>query len=315
MNDDWRIDTLAFPESNVLTYSGTLAKPGTFHIATDSAVCSQYLWVDSIPASLTLKEEKTKFEKNKLVMKDLSGSEDTRLLFQLTEPIQLPVIRIYPNASKETRDSASNVFVNFYYNIIDSLFIARHESPIIPHYIRFYQQMLGTEKTSLLYNRLNAAQQNAEQGQKIKEFLDRNVILSKGTLIDDFTMKQPNGKKLSLYKTKGSYILLDFWASWCGPCRAENPHLIKLYNKFKEKGLQVISVSLDDNKKDWVKAIEKDKLPWLHVSDLKGWENQLAKKYQISSIPFTILLDGNYKVIANQLYASQLDSVLSDLLK
>ena len=315
MNDELRTDTIAYPESNVLTYTGTLSKPGTFQLATDSAVALQYLWVDSIPASLTLKEEKTKYQKNKLIIKDIKGSEDTKLLFQLTEPRQLPVIRIYPNASKETRDSASKVFSTFYYNIIDSLFTVRPASPVIPHYIRFYQQMLGTETTRLLYDRLNTSQQNSEQGQKIKDFLDRNIILSKGILIDDFTMKQPNGKKLSLHKIKGSYILLDFWASWCGPCRAENPHLIKLYEKFNKKGLQIIGISLDDDKKDWVKAIEKDKLPWLHVSELKGWENQLAEKYKISSVPFTILLDSNYKVIANQFSASQLDPLLSNLLK
>ena len=315
MNDEWRTDTIAYPESNVLTYTGTLSKPGTFQLATDSAVALQYLWVDSIPASLILKEEKTKYEKNKLIIKDIAGSDDTKLLFQLTEPRQLPVIKMYPNASKEMRDSASKVFSTFYYNIIDSLFTVRPESQVIPHYIRFYERMLGTETTRLLYDRLNTSQQNSEQGQKIKEFLDRNFILSKGTLIENFNMKQPNGKKLSLHNIKGSYILLDFWASWCGPCRAENPHLIKLYEKFNKKGLQIIGISLDDDKKDWVKAIEKDKLPWLHVSELKGWENQLAEKYKISSVPFTILLDSNYKVVANQFSASQLDPLLSNLLK
>lgn len=315
MNDELRTDTIPYPESNVLTYSGTLSKPGTFQLATDSAVATQLLWIDNIPASVTFKEKKTRFEKNELVITNINGSEDAIWLYNLGQPRQMPAKTYSPQAIEKRKDSSNVEVATFYYNFIDSLIKKRPASLVIPYYIQYYRYLLGNENTQILYNRLNAEQQNYDIAKEIIKFLNQNVSLQRGALIENFTMKQPNGKQLSLYDVSGNYILLDFWASWCGPCRVANTSLVKLYEKFNKKGLQVISISLDDDKNKWIEAIKKDKLPWFHVSELRRWESPLVKKYQISAVPFTILLDGNYKVVSKDVDTSELDSLLSNLLK
>ena len=109
-------------------------------------------------------------------------------------------------------------------------------------------------------------------------------------------------------------MLVDFWASWCGPCRAENPHVVAAYNKFHDKGFEILGVSYDRNKDSWLAAIEKDQLPWLHVSDLKGWKNLTAKLYSISAIPANVLLDKEGKIIAKDLRSVALEEKLAELL-
>jgi thiol-disulfide isomerase/thioredoxin len=316
MNDERRIDTLLYPINDTLIYNGTINKPGTFQIATDSSA-SQYVWIDSHPTSCTLTEERTKMGNTYFKINNLQGSEDSKLLFQMTQP-RVILSAFYPaSLNKEQRDSISNASrfkqYAFYYNIIDSIFNIRPNSPIIPFYIRLYQRTLGPDTVALFYKRLNNELQNSEQGLKIKEFLDQCVLLKIGTIIENFSMRNQKGKKQSLHRVSAKYILLDFWASWCLPCRGENPNLVNLYKKYHDKGFEIIGISLDENKKDWLQAIEKDKLEWLHVSELKGWENSIAEKYKISAVPFTILLDSNYKVVAVNLSAGQLETLFNEL--
>jgi len=161
--------------------------------------------------------------------------------------------------------------------------------------------MLGTETTRLLYDRLNTSQQNSEQGQKIGEFLDRNIILSKGTLIENFNMKQPNGKKLSLHKIKGSYILLDFWASWCGPCRVEIPELIAVRHTHKGK-LEVLGIGIEDKAdaaKEFARAYEMD-YPVFVARD-KGIPLMQALGNTKGGLPFTIVIDRNGQVVQKKM--------------
>jgi len=316
MNDERRIDTLLYPINDTLIYNGTINKPGSFQIATDSSA-SKYVWIDSHPISCTLTEERTKMGNIVLQISNLEGSEDTKLLFQMAQPRIISSAHYPASLTREQRDSVSKEFrlkTNaFYYNIVDSIFIARPNSPIIPFYIRFYQRTLGPDTAALFYKRLNNELQNSEQGLKIKEFLDQCVLLKIGTVIENFSMRNQKGKKQSLHRVSAKSILLDFWASWCLPCRAENPNLVNLYKKYHDKGFEIIGISLDDDKKDWLRAIEKDKLEWHHVSELKRWKNSIAEKYKISSVPFTILLDKNYKVVAVNFSAGQLDPLLNEL--
>ncbi|MEL6864507.1 MAG: TlpA disulfide reductase family protein [Bacteroidota bacterium] len=122
-----------------------------------------------------------------------------------------------------------------------------------------------------------------------------------GAVAPDFTLNTPQGEAMSLSDLRGKVVLVDFWASWCGPCRKENPNVKRLYDRYKDKGFDIIGVSLDRKKDSWLKAIEKDALPWHHVSDLKGWSNRVAKQYSVSSIPQTVLLDPEGKIIAHNL--------------
>lgn len=144
------------------------------------------------------------------------------------------------------------------------------------------------------------------------------VGLKVGDVAPGIVQENPEGEKISLASLQGKMVLIDFWASWCKPCRAANPQLVGLYNKYKDKsfknasGFTVYSVSLDQQKEAWMRAIKEDGLVWPnHVSDLKYWNNAAARKYKVSSIPFTVLIDGNGVVVGKRLTHQQLEYELS----
>jgi len=139
----------------------------------------------------------------------------------------------------------------------------------------------------------------------------KNFII--GAVAPDFEQKTPEGESMKLSDLRGKVVLVDFWASWCGPCRRENPNVVNLYNKYKADGFDVLGVSLDRTKNKWTGAIEKDKLEWHHVSDLKGWKNAVAKQYSVRSIPHTILLDRDGKIIARNIRSHELAGKLKEI--
>ena len=127
----------------------------------------------------------------------------------------------------------------------------------------------------------------------------------------EIAMNNPKGKEMKLSDLRGSYVLIDFWASWCGPCRRENPNVVRAYEKYKDQGFEVFSVSLDSDASRWKKAIEQDQLSWpSHVSDLAGWRNAAAREYGISSIPHTMLIDRDGLILATHLRGSGVESAL-----
>jgi len=137
-----------------------------------------------------------------------------------------------------------------------------------------------------------------------------------GEQAPDIQLQDPSGKKVSLSSLKGKVVLLDFWASWCGPCRRENPNVVAIYNKYKDKGFTIFSVSLDNAKDNWVQAIKADQLSWgSHVSDLKGWKSSAAALYGVKSIPQTFLLDKDGKVLAVNLRGESLEAALREIFK
>jgi len=135
-----------------------------------------------------------------------------------------------------------------------------------------------------------------------------------GELAPEIALADPTGKMISLTSLRGKYVLVDFWASWCGPCRGENPNVVSAYEKYKNKNFTVLGVSLDDNKDSWLEAIKADKLNWQHISDLKKWESTVVSAYQIEGIPFNVLLDPSGKIIAKELRGQALQDTLANIL-
>lgn len=140
-----------------------------------------------------------------------------------------------------------------------------------------------------------------------------NAIVGMGVKAPEIALPSPNGDTIALSSLKGKYVLLDFWASWCRPCRIENPNLVKSYQKYHEKGFEIYQVSLDKKKEAWVSAIEDDQLAWVHVSDLLFWNSSAAKSYQVQAIPASFLIDKNGKIIAKNLRGNALEAKLSEI--
>ena len=181
-----------------------------------------------------------------------------------------------------------------------------------------FDAKLANEILEKIPNKISNRQYNIEVMQKIN--FNINNALSKAvtevnSIAPDFTAPDPEGNQITLSEILGKVTILDFWASWCRPCRLENPNFVKLYDKYHEKGLNIISVSLDreNQKSRWIKAIEKDNLSWYNVSNLKYWQDPVALMYNITSIPATFILDDKGTIIATRLRGSALEKKIDEL--
>lgn len=165
-----------------------------------------------------------------------------------------------------------------------------------------------------LYNSLTSKAQATEPAKKLLKQILKIESLKVGNNAPDFSLQTNTGAMISLKDLKGKVKIIDFWASWCGPCRMENPNMVKLYAAYKDKGLDILSISLDDSKDKWLGAIAKDNLTWKHASSLKGWKCEVAQKYNVTSVPHILILDENNTIIAMQLRGVELEKFISSLL-
>lgn len=187
-------------------------------------------------------------------------------------------------------------------------------SPVSLSVMKYYTDMDPSySDVAPYYERLSPKLKQTTFGQRYATFVKRIKNVEVGKYAPDFTLKTLDGKPVSLASFKGKYLLLDFWASWCGPCREENPNLKRVYNKFKGQNFAVLGVSLDTEKKDWEKAIADDHLTWAHVSDLKGWDNAVAKLYAVRYVPQNFLINPQGQIISHTLRGDDLEKKLNEI--
>ena len=171
------------------------------------------------------------------------------------------------------------------------------------------------KETKNLYASLGDGAKDTQYGRIIKERISRLAKTEGGAKAPDFTLPDKNGNMITMSDVKGKIKIIDFWASWCGPCRLNNPALRKLYDEYHEKGLEIIGVSLDTNKSGWEKAMDKDGLIWINVSSLKGWDCEIVHLYNVKGVPALFILDENNNIISTGLRGEQLKAFLQENLK
>lgn len=180
-------------------------------------------------------------------------------------------------------------------------------------------QALDPDKYSDLYKSLDAGLSKKFPKDKnvimFHEVVERMLSTNIGQFAPEISLPSPDGKEIALSSLKGKLVLIDFWASWCGPCRKEMPNVVKIYSKFKNKGFEIYGVSLDQDKEKWMDAITKDGINWPQVSDLKYWDNVAARIYNVQGIPYTVLIDKDGKIIAKNLRGQELEKKIAEVLK
>ena len=199
--------------------------------------------------------------------------------------------------------------------LIDDFVTTHTSSYITPLAVIRYNQIADdVYKTEALYNMLDPKIKATSMGQYIAQQIAEGKVNGKGSMLADFSQPDTSGVPVSLSSLRGKYVLVDFWASWCGPCRQENPNVLAAYNKYKSKNFTVLGVSLDKAKPAWIEAINMDGLTWTHISDLQGWQNSVAQQFQIFNIPQNFLIGPDGKVVAKNLRGPALERKLARLL-
>jgi thiol-disulfide isomerase/thioredoxin len=273
-----------------------------------------------LSAGLTTITQNTKILREAIV----TGSpvnEHAAELNSIKAPYEKEMEKIEDKAEKIAKKGKSNDDLHSYEQAYEAL--EKKSEQAERNYIRKYPERLyslgvlhgmsttyGADSTKELFNLMPDSFKQSSKGQDIQKYLLAYRKIAIGLPFAEVMQPDTSGKPFSLSSKTGKWILLEFWASWCGPCRAENPELVKVFDTFKEKGFDIYAVSLDTDKDKWIEAIKKDKLPWWHVSDLRGSYNEAALTYSISGIPDNMLINPEGVIAARGLNPDQLKKYL-----
>ena len=291
----------------------------TMHLTVEDAEASIQLLVDNSNYTITGTMDAPVIETDSKAQNDLNAYNEQ--LRPITEKMSAMVAELRKGPSAENPE-AYEVLREAYFKLyeqqeeIDSVYIAENPSSfatVLALRNTFY--MLDTEQLDAALTRLDAPLQQMEEYKYMYGKLERMKAVAIGKKYTDFGLETPEGELLDVSDVhKGSVLLIDFWASWCGPCRSANPEVVEIYNTYHEQGFEILGVSLDRDSASWVKAIADDQLTWNHISDLKYWNSEGAILYGVPAIPHTVLIDREGIITAKNLHGEELREAIESLL-
>lgn len=298
-------------------FKGEISEPERILIQFGRTVLYKQVWIEE--GTVFIKANKKDISAAIITGSKTQKEED--LLNERLSPLENKLDSIEnsvnPKSSKEKLELAQKEYekVEAQEKLIFQDFIKEYpESYVSAGLINTYKTTWGKDETQNLFNFLAENLQNSEAGKRIAQYLQKSKDLNIGDHFEDFEMENPNGIKERLSENLGKITMLEFWASWCAPCREYNPDLVKIYKKYQDKGFEIFAVSLDVNRNMWKNAIKKDKLTWTQVSDLEK-DNLATQIYNISMIPYNILIDENGIIIGKNVEIKELDKTLKSLLE
>jgi len=259
---------------------------------------------------------------NKAVVKGSKLQDQFNAYTKLKTEFDMQLRDLYNKYQNAENQKIKNK-IEIAYDSVDNLkleaskkYVIKNNNSILAPYIIRRELIFSLELAELdaLTNALSPDLKENKYAKQLYERIKTLRSLEPGMVAPEFTQNDPSGNPINLSDFKGKYLLIDFWASWCRPCRNANPTIVATYNKYVHKNFTILGVSMDSDKNKWLEAIEADGLIWSHVSTLEGWDNPVGKKYAVNGIPHAVLIDPEGKIVKRGIHAGELDEILKGLL-
>ncbi len=303
-------------KGSIFTLKGQISEPGLYWL--DVGGEKVHIYLENVPMMV----KGTKADLKNLSVAGSASHKDFIQFRDIFNPLVAELNAAVGDINREPDESKKPELIKKYEATTEKIkqqvesFVSTRKSSYVSPFLLYISAQLYDDPMFLdrQYLQLTEEIRNSNIGKLLGEYIAYNKVGAIGSDALEFTQADPAGNMVALSSFRGKYVLIDFWASWCKPCRVENPHVVKAFQKFNNKNFTILGVSLDQEKEAWLKAIDKDGLTWTQVSDLKGWSNETAQLYRVQGIPQNFLIDPNGKIVAKNLRGADLEAKLCELL-